>query len=156
MSKKLKFIVGIVIFFVFVTLASNLAIEGAKQGGSSMEPTITQNSSFLYLTVNIIKYRSGDLVVFEVDDSLFTKRVIAIPNDTIYIADGNYYVNDNILDFPGKNRVVAHQFLQEDEKLTIPDGSYFLVGDNPEFSLDSRVIGLIKGDQIKGKIFFKK
>ena len=83
----------------------------------------------------------------------YIKRVIGLPGDHIYIAEtGEVYINDKVLEEP---------YLVEDLKtprtgnyydVVIPEGYYFVMGDNREGSRDSRELGLIPESKIEGKV----
>lgn len=79
------------------------------------------------------------------------KRVIAIGGDTLELKDGIVYLNDR----PQKEPYVARPrstfgeaYLQECKKITVPDDSVFLMGDNRKGSGDSREFGPVKYSEI--------
>jgi len=76
----------------------------------SMEPTIRQNS-FIFGIRNIGDLKLGDVVIFDYDSRLIVKRIAALPGDDIMV---------------------------NGENLIIPDGCYYMLGDNPQKSVDSR------------------
>lgn len=82
------------------------------------------------------------------------KRIIAIPGDTIDIRDGSVYLNDNKLE---ESYIKGQTFENSDFSypLDIPVNKVFVLGDNREHSLDSRGLGLIDYEQIKGKVSFR-
>ena len=103
----------------------------------------------------------GDIVVCDstlVDDRGDTKnlikRVIGLPGDVMTIKDGSVYRNGERLDEPYTKGGVTHG---EMAPVTVPDGSYFLLGDNRDVSMDSRneTIGFVPEDEIQGKVFFR-
>lgn len=82
------------------------------------------------------------------------KRIAAIPGDAIDIKDGNVYLNGKIL---GEKYIKGKTFEYSDFSypLIVPENKVFVLGDNRENSLDSRRLGLIDYEQIKGKVTFK-
>lgn len=106
------------------------------------------------------KYDRGDVVVFQKPGfSDFVKRVIALPGETITINDGTYYINGKQL----KEFYELTNFQKEDgpyltdggEGLTLAPDEYFVSGDNRDDSFDSRSIGPVKENWIKGKVVFR-
>lgn len=148
-------IVIVVILFLMIYVVSVTQVVG-----NSMHSTL-ENGDVLVL--NKIKYRfmdikRGDIISLEYADTKYLiKRVIGLPGDTISIRDNTLYIN---------GEVYIENYLDEgleydDFELsslgytTIPEDMYFVMGDNREDSLDSREIGLIKKDDIIGKVSFR-
>ncbi len=107
-----------------------------------------------------LNYGRGDVVVFQkptLND--FVKRIIAEPGDTIRIEDGVYYVNGMKLEEYydlNNDRRKDGTFLQDgDGAYTLKEDEYFLSGDNRDVSFDSRSLGPIKEEWIKGKVVFR-
>ncbi len=119
--------------------------------GDSMEPGL--NDGDLILLVRTHDLRPGDLVSFKWSEKTLLKRVIACPGDWVMIdAAGRVYVNGKLLDEP----YVSEFRLGESDvsyPLQVPDGSYFVMGDERASSLDSRSthVGCVGYDQIIGK-----
>ena len=82
------------------------------------------------------------------------KRVIAVSGDTLDIKDGYVYRNGKKLE---EDYIKGQTFERSDFSypLTVPEDHVFVLGDNRENSLDSRIIGLIEHDQVKGKVVFR-
>lgn len=100
---------------------------------------------------------SGDVVVFHRKDLKgaeinYIKRVIGVPGDTIEIKDGKVYRNGVELDEP----YIAENTRGE-QTAVVPEGKYFVMGDNRNVSLDSKSpsIGFVDKNEIIGKVFFK-
>lgn len=90
--------------------------------------------------------------VLELTKTSYIKRVIGLPGEHIYIANGNVYINDEKLDEP---------YLEEDLEtprrgafydLVVPEGCVFVMGDNRMGSLDSREFGCVPLDKIEGRV----
>lgn len=88
------------------------------------------------------------------------KRVIACGGQTIDVRDGKVYVDGEMLDEPyiAPNSTTDDLGAFTDQyPLTVPEGYYFVMGDNRNHSTDSRArsVGLVKKDQILGKAIVK-
>jgi signal peptidase I len=96
----------------------------------------------------------GDVVVFDspVRDERLVKRVIGMPGDTIDIHGGDVYVNGERLDEPYAKGDTA--CLQTCETLLVPEGAYFVLGDNRVDSVDSRQGWTVPRDEVSGKVIF--
>lgn len=126
--------------------------------GTSMQPTL-QNGDNL-LTAKIVYLfnapQRGDIVVLHAPDAPgenYIKRIIAIPGDEIQITNGNVYINGDL-----RRESYLHDAETTGEIHTlVPEGYYFVMGDNRDDSRDSRSesIGLIKQSDIIGKAFLR-
>ena len=126
--------------------------------GNSMYPTYKNGE---YLMANKVTYRlkepeRGDVIIFKYSSTQdFIKRIIGLPGDTIMLKDGQLYINDQLLDesdyISDSIYTNGGDFLREGESKTIPEGEYFVCGDNRPHSSDSRTFGPISEDDIKGK-----
>jgi len=160
-----------VIFFAVRAAAQNFRVEGA-----SMEPGLHNGQYLLvnkavYAKINLqtlAKYvpfldagdhpqrflfrspKRGDVVVFRFPrdpDRDFIKRVIAVPGDTVEVVDGAVFVNgkqlaDDYITNPGK---------YDTPKQVVPNGQYFVLGDNRGSSYDSHEWGFVPEDNIIGQ-----
>ncbi|MBX2862818.1 MAG: signal peptidase I [Leptolyngbyaceae cyanobacterium MAG.088] len=128
----------------------------------SMKPTLLINDR---LVVEKISYRfqtpqRGDIIVFWPPSEIvsegqkrdaFIKRIVGLPGDTIEVTNGTVLVNGDALD----ESYIKSPPTYEQELLTIPDDSYFVLGDNRNQSYDSHAWDIsqpfVPGDQIIGK-----
>ncbi len=126
--------------------------------GNSMHPTYKNGE---YLMANKVTYRikdpeRGDVVIFKYSDTQdFIKRIIGLPGDTVMLKDGQLYINNKRLDESNylSDSVYTNggDFLKEGESKVIPEGEYFVCGDNRPHSSDSRTFGSVEKADIKGK-----
>ncbi|MDE2588318.1 MAG: signal peptidase I [Patescibacteria group bacterium] len=130
--------------------------------GESMYPNFKDKE---YVLTNLITLRlgrpvKGDVVVFKAPpapDKDFIKRVIGVSGDTVMVKDGSVFVNGQKLDEPylsGDVKTTGGSFLQEGQTITVPDGDYFVMGDNRAYSSDSREWGFVPEGNLIGKSFF--
>jgi len=143
--------------------------------GPSMEPNF-YNRELLFadrtvqwigatpLGEGVYDYHKGDVVIFDFGGINLIKRVVATEGDTIKIEDGKVIVNGKALSeiyLPkGRESVLpdpSRSTLIEGETETVPENSYFLMGDNREISKDSRYsdVGFVERSQLKGRVFLR-
>jgi signal peptidase I len=142
-----------VILAVAIWLAINFLTARYVVDGPSMEDNLRTGQR---LIVSRIAYKfsspqRGDVVVFrstQNPEENIIKRVIGLPGETLVIDDGKVYVDGLLLD---EAYVSSSTFLPYKGKWTIPEGYYFVMGDNRAHSSDSRRQGLIPAENIIGK-----
>ena len=101
----------------------------------------------------------GDIIVFKypVDESKdFIKRVIGLPGETVELRDKVVYIDGKPLEEPYVRHTRADMMPVRDNfgPYTVPEGCYFMLGDNREGSHDSRWWGPVKREKIVGKALF--
>ena len=105
--------------------------------------------------------RRGDVILFpnriysdSGEGALMMKRVIAIPGDKVMITDGAVYLNNRQIE---EDYVFTEGISGEMAEIEIPKGRVFVLGDNRAGSTDSRseTVGLVKIDEILGKVIYK-
>jgi signal peptidase I len=131
--------------------------------GASMFPNFVDKE---YVLTNLIVYRlqspdTGDIVVFQspVDkEKDFIKRIIATEGDTISVSNGQVYLNKNLLDesayLKPEVKTYGGAFLREGQEVVVPEGKYFVLGDNRSYSSDSREWGFVTRGEIIGRSMF--
>ena len=123
--------------------------------GSSMAPTLQEGD--IVISVKDNNFQQGDVVAFYYGNRLLVKRYIAGPGDWVEIKeDGTIFVNGYELEEP---YITEKHFGNCDLEMPyqVPEGRYFLVGDQRETSVDSRhsSVGCISAEQIVGKIVYR-
>lgn len=86
------------------------------------------------------------------DEIFWVKRVIGQPGDVLEFKDGKVVRNGEALD---EKYIKEEMDYQSDEKITVPEKSIFVMGDNRNHSSDSRVIGCVPLDHVVGKYLFR-
>ena len=90
------------------------------------------------------------------DEIEYVKRVIGLPGDTINIKNNTVYVNDQAIDEPylDENVFTNKTGAVLSFPFTVPEGQYFVMGDNRENSSDSRQWGTVPEENIIGRSIF--
>ncbi len=169
-------ITGLLVIFVFVFIT--ISLQNTIVVGPSMLPTIKDDqrifvNKMVYLrfdretvknfipwvddSTNPVTYpfhapRRGEIVVFHPPgqpDTEFIKRVIGIAGDKIEIRRGQVVLNGITMEEP---YVVYKSFSNENRnEVTVPEGTFFVMGDNRSQSEDSRAFGPVPQVNIIGK-----
>jgi len=133
-------------------LIRTFLFENYRVVGHSMDPSL-ENDQFL--VVNKLGNRlsdpeRGDIIVFRdprTDERKLIKRIVGLPGEMLEIQDGQVLINDQRLD----EGYLARNGSYSQPPLLIPEGEYFVLGDNRSNSSDSHNWGTMPRDRIIGK-----
>ena len=146
-----ELLIALILFLIIHTLFFTMV----RVDGASMESTLKNNdriaSTIIDMKINGPKRL--DVVICHYPDRKpwFVKRVIGMPGETIEIREGITYINDMAIDEPYIKEMPRARW--DIKKQSIPEGHYFVMGDNRNNSNDSRDarVGVIARDQIHAK-----
>ncbi len=151
--------IKVIITTAVITYGFLFFVQISRVVGISMEPTY-HNGNIILVDKFFYKNKKpqhDDIVVaaYHVgpDEEQIIKRIVGIPGDRIEMKDDKLYRNGQLLDEPYINEPMKdnRNFCYD-----IPDGKVFVMGDNRNHSVDSRVIGYLDfDDDIVGRVFFK-
>lgn len=164
-SQKIKkelidIIKTIVIAIIVAFIITNFIIVNAIVPTGSMKNTIMPNDRLIAFRLSYLfsSPERGDIIVFRAPDDeemLYVKRIIGMPGETINIIDGKVYINDS--EQPLDDEYIMEDMLGSFGPYTVPEDSYFMLGDNRNDSQDSRYWDntFLPKDNILGKAVFK-
>lgn len=159
LKELFEYVKMIAIVVVTVLIVNQFILINARIPSESMANTILAGDQIFgnrlaYLFDDPERY---DIVIFKYPDDrsqYFIKRVIGLPGETVTIVDGDVYVTTA----EGEEILVEDSFLPEDANgsygpYDVPEGSYFMLGDNRNWSKDSRYWNntYVPEDDILGK-----
>ena len=156
MEELWEYIKMIIFVVMVVFVINNLLLINARIPSESMENTIMTGDRIFG---NRLAYLSHDperfdIVIFKFPDDesqLFIKRVIGLPGETVEILDGKVYIDGS--DTPLDDSFTAETPTGDFGPYVVPEGSYFMLGDNRNCSRDSRywIQPFVQKDKILGK-----
>jgi signal peptidase I len=153
----------LILFFVvkFFLWANCFDLHGFVARSGSMCPAICENERILagMDAFNKRLPQRGEVIFFDRDEGTtkFIKRIIGVAGDTVSFGPSNtILVNNKPLAMPppcGENNKYARSGPEGPafEPVKVPEGSFFVVGDNLDNSYDSRHFGLVPVDKVRGK-----
>ena len=149
--KLLKEAIPYIIIIVVVLLLRAYVVTPIRVNGLSMYDTLEGDEiMILWKLGEIERY---DIVVADVkvsgSDDVVIKRVYGLPDETISCEDGKIYINGSLIEDE-----YGYRETSDFGPVTLGENEYFLLGDNREISLDSRVFGKVTRDEIEGTTNF--
>lgn len=175
-SKLRENIEAIVIAVILALFIRTFIVQAFKIPSGSMQPTLAIGdhilvNKFIYgvkipftghTLIPVKAPKHNDIIVFkypEDPDKDFIKRLIGEPGDTVEVKNKQVYVNNTPISpdmgVHTDSHVISGRMNPRDNfgPVTVPEGSYFVMGDNRDNSYDSRFWGFVNEKAIKGKAF---
>jgi signal peptidase I len=122
--------------------------------GTSMAPNFPPGSR-VYTAPISTPLERGDVVLIDDGKKGYAlKRIVAMPGETVRMWRGYVFINKKMLLEPylTKYTYTFPDSLAEISTFKLPEGQYFVMGDNREYSVDSRRYGPIERDQVKSRV----
>ena len=155
MSDKAKGIlrdyISYIVIIIAVILVKIYVVTPIKVNGPSMNDTLKDKDIML---LDEISYRFSDIERFDIvvikhNDEYIIKRIIGLPGETVAYKDNQLYINGKKV-----KENFSHKQTEDFDEVVVEEGTYFVLGDNRVNSVDSRIIGLVTKENIKGKATF--
>lgn len=145
----------VLVVIAAAVLISNLLLPILRIYGSSMSPTLVNGNIVTALRGG--SYERGDIVAFYYNDKILVKRIIGLHGEVIDIdEDGSVSVDGEPLDEPYLDEKALGE-CDIELPYQVPEGRYFVMGDNRSVSSDSRSsqVGCVAEEQVIGKLIFR-
>lgn len=147
---------------IIVTITASLLLNlftfimpVVKYYGTSMSPTLEDGQ--ILIVSKMAEIESGDIIAFYYNNKVLVRRVVASGNEQISIdIFGTVSVNGEDLTEPYIESKTLGQ-CNLDFPYNVPTGAFFVLGDNRDVSMDSRLeeIGVVTDDRLIGKVVFR-
>lgn len=154
--------IQIIVFAVIIALVlNNFIIANSRVPTGSMETTIMSRSRVIGSRLAYLGSdpEREDVVIFHFPDdptgkTYYVKRVIGLPGETVNIVDGKVYINDS--ETPLDEPYLPEPMFGSYGPYTVPEGCYFMLGDNRNNSRDARFWKnqFVEKDKIIAKVLF--
>ena len=150
MKETIPYLIAIVV----IILIRTYIISPIRVDGPSMNITLS-NNDLLFLKKYEHDYERYNIIVFKFGKDKLIKRVIGLPGEEIEIKNNLVYINGEVIEEPYLDEENLDSNSSDMEKITVPAGTYFVMGDNRRESFDSRYFGPISKNQIFGVADFR-
>lgn len=158
LREVLDWVIVIVIAIALALFINKLVIYKVSPPTASMENTIMVDDKVITYRLAYLfsKPDRGDIVVFQAPDTPeedYIKRVIGLPGETVEVIDGVVYIDGEPIDEDYLKEPMEGSF----GPYEVPEGCYFMMGDNRNISWDARfwTEKFVEKDKIRGKAILK-
>jgi len=138
-------------FLAVFVIITGFFIGPAVVEGESMQPSYYDGDAVL-IYYFMEEYQTEDVVIVDIGSELLIKRLCGMPGDHLKIDATGVYLNDTLIESYVPEHFVVEEglvpYFSYDQ--IIPEGSYFVMGDNRLNSTDGRRFGLVESDQLLG------
>lgn len=150
-KKTIKFLATIALSFVLGVFISRNSYSMVEVSGHSMDYTLKDGEKLWVNNLPFKEYKLNDIVVANESGVRVVKRIVGLPNDRLIFVGDTLYRNGKAVEEGYVTDEGYEKGLLKAE-ITVPEGEYFLLGDNRDVSNDSRYFGTVTKSQLQGKV----
>lgn len=152
-KRRPRLLIDMMLGATLMVLVHLFVVQISVVKGHSMEPSLLDGDRLIVdrVSYNLVDAQRGDVVVLRYPRNPavdFVKRIVGLPGDQVELRDGGLYVNGAQVPCPWE-WIGDHEDMPP---VRVPDGNYFVLGDNRPISCDSREFGLVAAELIKGRV----
>ncbi|MBQ9072364.1 MAG: signal peptidase I [Bacilli bacterium] len=150
-KKIIKELYPYIVIIIVVVLFRTFIATPVRVDGDSMDSTLKDGDILILNKLNN-SYERFDVVVINNDGTKLIKRIIGLPGEYIEYIDNDLYINGKKIKDIETSRTADFSLKELYNLEEIPEGYYFVLGDNRGNSVDSRDyrVGLVKETEIEG------
>ena len=148
--EALSWALSILVAVALALVIRTYVLEFIRVDGESMTETLQDGERLLVTKYDYLLGQPDrfDIVIchYPGRTGYFVKRIVGLPGDRVAVSGGVLYLNGEAVDEP----YIDHPPTYEMAEYTVPEGMYFVLGDNRANSNDSHLIGPIEQSQVVG------
>lgn len=157
-------IFAVLVAVIIFLLLRAYVVQPFQVEGTSMNHTLQNGEQMLMFKMT--ELNRFDIVVFpdpRGSNESYVKRIIGLPGDRLYYQDDQLILNDQVIEEPYLEPLkgASEENFTQDFNLwdnlgvtSVPEGYYFVLGDNRPYSGDSRQFGFVPIDSVLGEANF--
>lgn len=150
LKKTVKFLATTALAFIIGVFISRNSYSRVEVSGHSMDYTLKDGEKLWVDNLPFKGYKLNDIVVANESGVRVVKRIVGLPNDRLVFVGDTLYRNGKAVEEDYVTDKGYEKGLLKAE-ITVPEGEYFLLGDNRDVSNDSRYFGTVTKSQLQGK-----
>lgn len=159
-KKVSSWIIDVIFIIALALTLTYLFGTRVRMEGSSMTPTVSGGDRMLLNRTKgkILPIQRFDIVVYHLpgQEGVYLKRVLALPGETLQIAEGKVFINGRELPESEYTKTLAYAGIAA-SPVTLRQDEYFVIGENADASLDSRFtdVGNIPAENVLGTVWIR-
>lgn len=162
-SQIKDYLISIIAAIIIALTFRTYVFARADVEGQSMYSTLHDKDVIFVEKLSLLTHsiKRGQIIIFDsknYNKDIYVKRVIGIEGDEVEVKNGKVYLNGNELSEPYLDKNVITNpgpYMLDAKKYTVEKDHIFVMGDNREDSVDSRIIGPVSIKDVKGHVILR-